>query len=161
MSDCTVGADTCPEIRAQRNMPKEKEIRVGPLLIPAAALEWQFARSSGPGGQHVNRTSSKAMLRFAAAHSPHLPDDVRRRLLQRERSYVTADGTLVISSQRHRDQSRNVADCLEKLAKMLEKALVVPKARRGSTTPRAAAGKRLDTKRRRSQTKRLRSRTEE
>ncbi|MFM8805627.1 MAG: hypothetical protein ACKOK8_17270, partial [Planctomycetia bacterium] len=54
-------------------MAKEKEIRVGSLLIPAAAIEWQFARSSGPGGQHVNRTSSKALLRFDAARSPHLP----------------------------------------------------------------------------------------
>lgn len=142
-------------------MPREKEIRVGPLFIPAAALEWQFARSSGPGGQHVNRTSSKAMLRFDAHRSPHLPDDVKRRLLQRERAHVTGEGMLVLSSQRHRDQSRNVADCLEKLADMLERALVVPRPRRGSTTPRAAKGKRLDTKRRRSETKRLRRRTED
>lgn len=142
-------------------MAKEKEVRVGSLLIPAAALEWQFARSSGPGGQHVNRTSSKAVLRFNAVHSPHLPDDVRRRLLQRERARLTSDGSLVISSQRHRDQSRNVADCLEKLTDLLERALIVPKTRRGSTTPRAAKGKRLDTKRRRSETKRLRRRTED
>jgi ribosome-associated protein len=142
-------------------MSKEKEVRVGPLLIPAAALEWQFARSSGPGGQHVNRTSSKAVLRFDAVHSPHLPDDVRRRLLQRERARLTGDGTLMISSQRHRDQSRNVADCLEKLADLLERAMIVPKTRRGSTTPRAAKAQRLDTKRRRSETKRLRRRTDD
>lgn len=140
-------------------MAKEKEIRVGPLLIPAAALEWQFARSSGPGGQHVNRTSSKAMLRFDAVHSPHLPDDVRRRFLERERARLTGEGAILISSQRHRDQSRNVADCLEKLAALLELALIVPKTRRGSKTPRAAKGKRLDTKRRRSETKRLRGET--
>jgi len=139
-------------------MPKDKHLRVGPLLIPADAFAWQFARSSGPGGQHVNRTSSKAVLRFDAAHSPHLPDDVRRRLLERERARLTADGGLVIASQRHRDQSRNVVDCLEKLAALLERALVVPKTRRGSTTPRAAKGKRLDSKRRRSETKRLRGR---
>lgn len=142
-------------------MTKEKEIRVGPILIPAAALEWQFARSSGPGGQHVNRTSSKAVVRFDALHSPHLPEDVRRRLLQAERSRLTSDGSLVISSQRHRDQSRNIADCLEKLAALLEQALIVPKTRRGSTTPRAARAKRLDTKHRRSETKRLRRRTED
>jgi ribosome-associated protein len=142
-------------------MPREKEIRVGPLLIPAAAFEWQFARSSGPGGQHVNRTSSKAMLRFDAVHSPHLPDDVRRRFLYRERSRLTGDGMLVISSQKHRDQSRNVADCLEKLTELLARALIVPKTRRGSTTPRAAKAKRLDTKRRRSETKRLRGKTED
>ena len=142
-------------------MPKDKEIRVGPVLIPAAAIEWQFARSSGPGGQHVNRTSSKAMLRFDAVHSPHLPDDVRRRLLQRERARLTSDGMIVISSQRHRDQPRNVADCLHKLEDMLEHALIVPKTRRGSPTPRAAKGKRLDSKRRRAETKRLRRRAED
>lgn len=142
-------------------MPKEKEIRVGPLLIPAGALEWQFARSGGPGGQHVNRTSSKALLRFDALRSPHLPDDVRRRLLQRERARLTGDGAILISSQRHRDQSRNVADCLEKLAELLERALIVPKTRRGSTTPRAAKAKRLESKHRRSETKRLRRRTED
>ena len=142
-------------------MAKEKEIRVGSLFIPAAALEWQFARSSGPGGQHVNRTSSKAVLRFDAVHSPHLPEDVRRRLLGRERARLTREGALVISSQRHRDQSRNVADCLEKLSQLLERALVVPKKRRRTKAPRSAAAKRLDTKRHRSETKRLRHRAEE
>ena len=142
-------------------MVREKEILIGPLRIPAAALEWQFARSSGPGGQHVNRTSSKAVLRFDAVRSPHLPDDVRRRLLQRERSRLTQGGELVISSQRSRDQSRNVADCLEKLAAMIERALTVPKTRRGSKTPRAAKAKRLDTKRRRSAVKRMRGHVED
>ena len=137
-------------------MAKEKEIRVGSLLIPAAALEWQFARSSGPGGQHVNRTSSKAVLRFDAVHSPHLPDDVRRRLLQRERARLTGAGTLMISSQRHRDQSRNVADCLEKLSALLEQALIVPRIRRRTRTPRSAIAKRLEGKRLRSKTKSLR-----
>ena len=64
-------------------MARQKQILVGSLRIPAEALRWQFARSGGPGGPHVNRTSSKAVLWFDAAHTPHLPDDVRRRLLQR------------------------------------------------------------------------------
>lgn len=136
-------------------MPRPREIAVGPVRIPAEAIDWQFARSSGPGGQHVNRTSSKAMLRFDVARSPHLPDDVRRRIIAR-RSGVTADGMLVITSQRHRDQPRNVADCLEKLAAIVAAALVVPKRRRPTRTPRAAVARRLDTKRRRSATKRLR-----
>jgi len=142
-------------------MSKEKEIRVGSLEIPAAALEWQFVRSSGPGGQHVNRTSSKAILRFDAVHSPHLSDDVRRRLLDRVRARLTRDGTILISSQRHRDQSRNVADCLEKLTELLKRALIVPKKRRRTKMPRSVIAKRLDTKRRRSATKRLRHRAEE
>lgn len=142
-------------------MARQKQIVVGSLRIPADAIRWQFARSSGPGGQHVNRTSSKAVLWFDAAHSPHLPDDVRRRLLERERGRLTADGELVIASQRHRDQPRNVADCLEKLQVMLERALVQPKVRRGTKTPRAARAKRLDTKRRRSAVKRLRGHVED
>lgn len=136
-------------------MARPREIAVGPVRIPAEAIEWQFARSSGPGGQHVNRTSSKAMLRFDVARSPHLPDDVRRRIIAR-RTGVTDDGLLVITSQRHRDQPRNVADCLEKLAAIVAAALVVPKRRRPTRTPRSAVARRLDTKRRRSATKRLR-----
>jgi ribosome-associated protein len=142
-------------------MSSEKEVRVGPLRIPADALEWQFARSGGPGGQHVNRTSSKAILRFDAVHSPHLPDDVRRRLVARVRPRLTRDGALVIASQRHRDQSRNVADCLEKLGELLEHALIVPKKRRATRTPRAAVARRLESKRRVSATKRLRRRAED
>jgi ribosome-associated protein len=137
-------------------MAREKELRVGPLAIPAAALEWRFVRSSGPGGQHVNRTSSKAVLRFDAAGTPYLPEAVRRRLLARERPRLTDGGAILISSQRHRDQSRNVADCLDKLAVILERALAVPKVRRPSRPPRAAKARRLEQKRRRSDTKRLR-----
>jgi len=139
-------------------MASEKEVRVGRVVIPAAALEWQFVRSSGPGGQHVNRTSSKAVLRFDAAHSPHLPDDVRSRLIQREKARLTRDGALVITSQRHRDQPRNVADCLAKLSEIVARSLIAPKKRRPTKTPRSVVKKRLEGKRRRSETKRLRGR---
>lgn len=139
-------------------MASEKEVRVGRVVIPAAALEWQFVRSSGPGGQHVNRTSSKAVLRFDAAHSPHLPEDVRSRLVQHERARLTRDGALVITSQRHRDQPRNVADCLAKLSEIVARSLFAPKKRRPTKTPRSVVKKRLEGKRRRSETKRLRGR---
>lgn len=139
-------------------MAQEKEVRVGRIVIPAAALEWQFVRSSGPGGQHVNRTSSKAVLRFDARHSPHLPEDVRSRLLEREKPQLTRDGALVITSQRHRDQPRNIADCLAKLSAIVARALVVPKKRRPTKTPRSVVKKRLAGKRHRSETKRLRGR---
>lgn len=137
-------------------MPPHKELRVGSVVLPAHALEWRFARSSGPGGQHVNRTSSKATLRFDAIRCPFLSDEVRRRLLMRVRSRLTRDGVLVLSSQRHREQGRNVADCLAKLETLLRAALEPPKRRRGSATPVAAPGRRLDAKHRRSHTKRLR-----
>lgn len=145
-------------------MAKARGIRVGDavreVVIPAAGLEWQFVRSSGPGGQHVNRTSSKAVLRFDAARSPHLPEDVRHRLLARERPRLTDDGWLIIVSQAHREQPRNVADCLAKLSRMVERALVPPKTRRRTKTPRGAVARRLEAKQRRSRTKHLRSRPE-
>ncbi len=125
-------------------------------MIPATDLVWQFARSAGPGGQHVNRTSSKAMLRFDATGCPHLPDDVRRRLVASVRARLTADGALVITSQRHREQGRNVADCLAKLSALVEQAMQPPKPRRATRVPRASRFARLDSKKRRAATKQLR-----
>ena len=142
---------------------RSKGLRIGngAVVIPAEALEWQFVRSSGPGGQHVNRTSSKAILRFDARHTPHLPEAVRGRLLERERSRLTRDGAIVITSQRHRDQPQNVADCLAKLSGMIERALAPPKVRRRTKKPRSAVKKRIEGKRRRAETKRLRGRPQE
>ena len=129
----------------------------GSIMIPADALDWQFARSAGPGGQHVNRTSSKAVLRFTVRNSPHLPPEVRSRLEVQQRSRLTADGQLLISSQRFRDQHRNVADCLAKLSAIIERAAVRPTVRRKTKIPRAAIARRLATKRHRSETKRSRN----
>lgn len=137
-------------------MPASKDLSLagGRILIPAAALEWRFVRSAGPGGQHVNRTSSKAMLRFTVRGSPHLPDAVRARLVRQQRSQLTTAGDLVITSQRHRDRPRNIDDCLAKLSAIIERAAIEPKVRRRTKTPRAAVARRLDTKRRRAETKR-------
>jgi ribosome-associated protein len=133
----------------------------GRIVIPPEAIEWQFARSAGPGGQHVNRTSSKAVLRFDAFGCPMLPEAVRHRLLAREASRLTTDGSLVIASQRHREQPRNVADCLAKLSAIIERAVTPPKTRRATRVPRAARAARLDAKKRRGATKRLRQRPED
>ena len=123
-------------------------------MIPADAFDWQFARSAGPGGQHVNRTSSKAVLRFTVRDSPHLPPEVRSRLESQQRSRLTADGQLIVTSQRFRDQHRNVADCLAKLSAIVERAAVRPTLRRKTKIPRSAVARRLATKRHRSETKR-------
>lgn len=128
------------------------------IVIPAEALAWQFVRSSGPGGQHVNRTASKAVLRVDLRHSPWLPDDVRQRLLAAVRSRLTLDGAILIASQRHRDRPRNVAECREKLAALVERALVPPRPRRRTKVPRSAVAGRLDAKKRRARTKQLRQR---
>ena len=146
--------------QGKRGMASTKQIRIGhgnrDIVIPAQAIEWQFARSGGPGGQHVNRTSSKAQLRFDLLHCPHLPEDVRQRVLARERSRLTGDGVLVISSQQHREQPRNIADCLAKLAAILQRGLRPPKSRRPTRVPRSAIAKRLEGKKRRGQTKQSR-----
>jgi ribosome-associated protein len=146
-------------------MPTPRGIRVSDgrrvVVVPAEALEWQFVRSSGPGGQHVNRTSSKAVLRFDPGRCPGLPADVRQRFLERERSRLTQEGTLVLTSQRHREQPRNAADCLAKLSAILERALVPPTPRRRTKTPRSAVRQRLQAKQRRAEKKRLRGRPEE
>ncbi|MCS5617675.1 MAG: aminoacyl-tRNA hydrolase [Pirellulales bacterium] len=141
-------------------MTRQRQLAIGTgaarIVIPADALQWQFARSSGPGGQHVNRTSSKAVLRFHPASCASLPEQVRQRLLARVRSRLTAEGELVIASQRHREQGRNVADCRAKLSALIEQAAVPPKPRRATRVSRAARAARLDAKKRRSTTKRLR-----
>ena len=128
------------------------------IVIPAEALGWQFVRSSGPGGQHVNRTASKAVLRVAVRNAPWLPEDVRQRLLAVVRSRLTLDGAILITSQRHRDRPRNVADCREKLAVLVERALVPPRPRRRTKVPRSAVAGRLEAKKRRGRTKELRRR---
>lgn len=141
-------------------MARTRSLRLagGTIVIPADALAWQFARSAGPGGQHVNRTSSKAVVRFSVRNSSHLPAEVRARLEEQQRSRLTAEGDLLIASQRFRDQPRNVADCLAKLSAIIERAAVRPTVRRKTKIPRAAVARRLATKRHRSETKRGRSR---
>ena len=143
--------------------PRQTVIEAGgrSVVIPAEALEWQFASSAGPGGQHVNRTSSKAVLRFQASRCPALPEDIRQRLLARERSRLTIDGDLLISSQRHREQPRNVADCLAKLSALIERAILPPKKRRPTRIPRSAKAARLEAKKRRGSTKQLRQKPTE
>jgi ribosome-associated protein len=126
------------------------------LKIPLREFRFSFARSSGPGGQNVNKLNTKALLRWAVLKSPSLPEPVRSRLLARQRRRVTAEGDLLVSSQRFRDAGRNVADCLEKLRAMLAEAAAVPSPRRPTRPTRASVERRLGQKRRRSQKKRRR-----
>jgi ribosome-associated protein len=131
------------------------------LKIPLREFRFSFARSSGPGGQNVNKLNTKALLRWAVLKSPSLPEPVRSRLLARHRRRVTAEGDLLVSSQRFRDAGRNVADCLEKLRAMLSEAAAVPRPRRPTRPTRASVERRLGQKRRQSQKKRRRRPTPE
>jgi ribosome-associated protein len=123
------------------------------IKIPLAEFRFTFARSSGPGGQNVNKVSSKAVLRWPAAHSPSLPADVRERLLARYPNRLTRQGDLVLSSQRFRDQGRNVADCLEKLRAMLSSVAAAPAKRKPTRPTRAAKEQRLRAKQERARKK--------
>lgn len=123
------------------------------LKIPREEFELSFARSSGPGGQNVNKVNTKATLRWPVVHSINLPAPVKARFLARYASRLTTDGDLVITSQRFRSQAKNVNDCLEKLTAMLA-AVAAPPIRRKATRPTAGSKeRRLREKRARSQKK--------
>jgi ribosome-associated protein len=126
------------------------------LTVPLRELRFEFARASGPGGQNVNKRSTRATLRFSASSSPSLPADMRARLLARVGRRLVVGGELVISSQRFRDQGRNVADCLEKLRALLHEAALPPRPRRPTRPSRAAGERRVRDKRLRSEAKRRR-----
>jgi len=118
------------------------------IRIPLDEFEFTYARSSGPGGQNVNKVNSKALLRWNPTTSPSLPDDVRARFLTRFSSRVTTLGEILISSEKTRDQRKNVEDCLERLRGMLLEIAKAPKKRRPTKPSRASKERRLDSKRR-------------
>ncbi len=131
------------------------------LKIPLKEFRFSFARSSGPGGQNVNKLNTKATLRWAVLTSPSLSESVRRRLLAGRARRVSGEGDFIVTSQRFRDAGRNVADCLEKLRAMLAEAAVEPKIRRVTKPTRGSVTRRLDAKRRLSRKKQERRATGE
>jgi len=131
------------------------------VRVPLRELEIHFVRSSGPGGQNVNKVNTKAVLRWAVEQNESVPVDVRARLRERYRRRFTKDGDLVIQSQRFRDQGRNVADCLAKLRELLASVATPPRVRRATRPSRAAAARRLEQKRRQGQKKRERKKLDD
>jgi len=123
------------------------------IRIALAELRFTFARSSGPGGQNVNKVNSKATLHWPVASSAGLPDDVRERFVAAFRTQVNKQGELVLHSQRYRDQERNIADCLEKLRGMLRQVAHPPKRRKPTHPSRGSKQRRLDNKKARSEVK--------
>jgi ribosome-associated protein len=140
-------------------MARDDPLRITPrIAIPLREIELRYARSSGPGGQNVNKVASKAVLRFDLRHSPSLPEPARQRALMRLAPRLTRDGELVLSSDAHRDQPRNRAAVLERLRMLLAEAVAVPKRRRPTAPSGAARERRLAEKRARAQRKRQRGR---
>jgi ribosome-associated protein len=131
------------------------------IAISDDEFHWSYARSGGPGGQNVNKVSSKAVLRWNVAATPSLPDHVKTRLIALNQKRMTATGDLLIAGQRFRDQERNRQDCLEKLADMIRDAATLPKARRATKPTKGSHRRRLADKKRRSAIKSGRRMTDE
>jgi len=124
--------------------------------VPFREIVFRFVRSSGPGGQNVNRVKSKAVMRWNVRASPSIAEDVRARFVAQFAARITAEGELLLASDRHRERERNRQDCLERLSRMLASVAASPRPRRKTRTPRSVRERRLLDKRMRAETKRRR-----
>ena len=126
------------------------------ISIDKAEIAESFVRSSGPGGQNVNKLSTAVQLRFDVRHSPSLPNDVAVRLMRLAGKRMTKDGVLVIIAQNHRTQERNRAEARERLVGLIREAAVRPVPRRATKPPKASREQRIEGKKRRASIKSMR-----
>jgi ribosome-associated protein len=132
--------------------PNVLEIAPG-ISIDEREIEEKFVRSSGPGGQNVNKVATAVELRFDASQSSSFPPDSLARLRALAGTRMTADGVLVIQARRFRTQAQNREDARTRLQELLRQALVVPRRRKKTRPSAQARQRRVETKRRRSVTK--------
>lgn len=126
------------------------------FTIPSSQLTMSAARSSGPGGQNVNKVNSKVTLRWTPSTCEKMDPAWRRRFLSRYANRINREGELVLHSEKYRDQGRNLADARKKLADMLLDCQEAPKKRKATRPSRSSQRRRLDQKNRQSQKKQSR-----
>lgn len=127
-------------------------------VLPAASITYKTARASGPGGQHVNRTESKIQLTFDPRAVPWVDEGIRLRIVSLAGRNVDSAGCILITSQEHREQPRNLDDARDKLRELVTRALVRPKRRIATKPSKAAKRRRLDEKSKHSDKKQGRGR---
>ncbi len=126
------------------------------IALDERELIEEFVRSSGPGGQNVNKVSTQARLYFDVRHSPSLPEDVRERLIRLAGKRITGEGMLVISASRFRTQEQNRQDARDRLVALIREAARPPRPRKRTRPTAASRERRLESKRRQSKIKSLR-----
>jgi ribosome-associated protein len=132
-------------------------IKITPSIqINDEEIELNFIRSPGPGGQNVNKVSSAVQLRFNVQGSLSIPQDVKQRLIKLAGKRLSSEGVLIIEARQYRSQDRNRQAALERLVRLIQQACVPPKPRHKTRPSHAAILRRLETKRKRSEIKRMR-----
>ncbi len=126
------------------------------IVIPSSEIRFRYSRSSGPGGQNVNKLSTKAELLFDLAHSSAIGEAAKARLGEKLANTMDSAGMITVTSQESRSQYQNRQIAVEKFIQLLRKALIVPKVRKDTKPTRSAEKKRLDTKTKRGNIKRSR-----
>ena len=130
------------------------------VTIPWGQLSVSFAKSGGPGGQHVNKVNSKVYLRWNLSKNNELNEGQRRKIEQELAGYLTDEGEILIYSTRSRSQQQNLEDCIEKLRTLVAKALKPKKIRKKMKMPRAIKEKRLQNKKKNAQKKKMRTKVD-